>query len=100
MLREKLLEELLLNLTYLGYGKFIMKYEEGVQVIIEVHNSILQDIDEEEDAQLIGNFYNGILIGFFSSTGIDIELKKISFSENRDEPLIFEYNFLEDIGED
>ena len=100
ILREKLLEELLLNLTYLGYGKFIMKYEEGLRVTIEVHNSILQDIDKEEDAQLIVNFYNGILIGFFSSTGIDIELKKLSFSENRDEPLIFEYNFLEDIEED
>jgi len=97
MLRENLLEELLINLMHLGYGKFLMQYIEGDHVKIEVHNSILQDIDEEEDAQLICNFYNGILIGFFNSTGIDVELKKLICSEDRDNPLYFEYVFLEEL---
>jgi hypothetical protein len=95
MLREKLIEELMTNLTNLGYGKFKIRYGEGQKVKIEITNSIVQEIDDKEEAKLIINFYNGIFIGFFNSTGIDVEMLESLYSIDKEPIIHFEYELIE-----
>ena len=95
MLREKLIEELMTNLTNLGYGKFKIRYGDGQKLKIEILNSIVQEIDDKEEAKLIINFYNGIFIGFFNSTGIDVEMLESLYSIDKEPIIHFEYELIE-----
>ncbi len=92
--RKKMFEELLTNLTNLGYGKFRMDYSEGERAKIEITNSIVEEIDEKDDAQLICNLYNGIFIGSFSTAGIDVEVKKSICPFQNENIMTFEYDFI------
>ncbi|MBD3351367.1 MAG: hypothetical protein GF364_07760 [Candidatus Lokiarchaeota archaeon] len=91
--RKKLFEALLSYLTNLGYGKFDMEYNKGKNVKIEIKNSIVQEIKEMEDAQLIRNLYNGIFIGSLNSSGVEVE--EVSQEFDKKDPIVFEYNFID-----
>lgn len=91
--RKKVFEILIDNLMNFGYGKFKMDYLEGKSVKIEITSSIADEIKEKEDALLIKNLYNGIFIGAFNSTGIEVEEKGVvEISKNK--PMVFNYEFI------
>jgi len=93
--RKKLFELLLNNLTNLGYGLFSMIYVEGKKVEIQVENSLIKEITNEEEALLLRNLYNGIFLGAFSAAGTNVEEKQVNIPRN-DDKLKFEYQFLEE----
>ena len=92
--KKQLFQELLVNLTNLGYGKFEMSYLEKKSVKISVFNSIVQEIEHPQDINLIANLYNGIFIGSLNFAGADVFTKSVVTSTEKDRPCIFEYDFV------
>lgn len=92
--KKQLFQELLVNLTNLGYGKFEMSYLEKKSVKISVFNSIVQEITNPQDVNLISNLYNGIFIGSMNFAGADVFTKSVVSSTKIDLPCIFEYEFM------
>ena len=92
--KKQLFQELLINLTNLGYGRFEMSYLEKSGVKISVFNSIVQEVNNPQDASLISNFYNGIFLGSLNLAGADVVTKSIINSTERDSACVYEYEFL------
>jgi hypothetical protein len=93
-------EELVTNLNTMGYGKFQLDYVEGKKVKIEVSDSIIKEIKEKDDAQLICNLYNGIFMGSFNAAGADVEVKQVKCTFGSDSPMSFEYEFTNEMEEE
>ena len=93
--KKHLFQELLVNLTNLGYGKFEMSYLEGKTVKILVYNSIMQEVESSQDASLISNLYNGIFIGSMNFAGADVFTKSITNASENSLPCTYEYEFME-----
>ena len=92
--KKHLFQELLINLTNLGYGRFDMSYLEGKSVKISVFNAIVQEISNPQEVVLISNLYNGIFIGSLSFAGADVITKSVINSAEKDSACVFEYEFL------
>jgi len=92
--KRQLFQELLVNLTNLGYGKFEMSYIEKQSVTISVFNSIMQDIPNKQDSTLISNLYNGIFIGSLNFAGADLITKSVTTSTEKGTPSKYEYDFI------
>jgi hypothetical protein len=92
--KRHLFQELLVNLTNLGYGKFEMSYLEGKTVEISVFNSIVQEVESPQDANLILNLYNGIFIGSLNFAGAEVYTKSITNASEKTRPCVYKYEFL------
>jgi hypothetical protein len=92
--KKQLFQELLVNLTNLGYGRFEMSYLEKDRVKISVFNSIVQEFTNPQEISLMSNLYNGIFIGSLNFAGADIFTKSISTSSQEGTPSVFEYEFI------
>ncbi len=92
--KKQLFQELLINLTNLGYGRFEMSYLEKSSVKISVFNSIVQEISNPQDVSLISNLYNGIFLGSLNLAGADVITKSIINSTEKDSACVYEYEFL------
>ncbi|MHA1454292.1 MAG: hypothetical protein ACTSRD_15650 [Promethearchaeota archaeon] len=71
-----------------------MSYLEKKSVKISVFNSIVQEIEQPQDINLIANLYNGIFIGSLNFAGADVFTKSVVTSTEKDRPCIFEYDFV------
>jgi predicted hydrocarbon binding protein len=91
--REKLIELILETLTDLGFGRFSMSYKENVSVLINVNNPISSAIKDKKDAKVLCNLYNGIFIGMFSASGVEIEGEEQKCVLNGDKECSFNYRF-------
>jgi len=92
--KKQLFQELLVNLTNLGYGRFEMSYVENKEVKITIFNSIVQEVQNQQEIGLISNFYNGIFMSSLSFAGSDVYLKSIINSTQKDSSHSFEYEFV------
>jgi len=91
--REKLIETVLENLSLLGFGKLSADYKEGKQCIIKVANPISNTIKDKNDAKVLCNLYNGLFIGMFSGSGIEVEGQEKQCALSGHNECIFEYIF-------
>ena len=92
--KKQLFQELLVNLTHLGYGRFEMTYLEKSSVKISVFNSIVQEIDNPQEVNLISNLYNGIFMGSLSFAGAEVITKSVINSIEKNSVCTYEYGFL------
>lgn len=90
--REKLIELVLENLSYLGFGKFSLDYKEGKESTIKVSTPISNTIKDKNDAKVLCNLYNGIFIGMFSGSGIDVEGEEKQCALSGHNECIFNYS--------
>ena len=92
--KKQLYQELLINLTNMGYGRFEMSFIENKSFSVSVFNSIVQEIESPQEAALLSNFYNGIFLGSLNFAGEDIELKSVETSMDKGKPCRFEYEII------
>lgn len=92
--RKKLFDALMDNLENLGYGNCDIDYKKGKSAKLEISNSLIEEIDDLTDAELIKNLYNGIIIGAFNSAGLEVDqIGEVKLEKNK--PIVFEYNIEE-----
>lgn len=89
--RKKLFDALTDNLENLGYGTVDIDYKPGKYAKIEISNPLTEEITDINDAELIKNLYNGIIIGAFNSSGLEVEQTGNAKIE-KNQPLKFDYN--------
>jgi predicted hydrocarbon binding protein len=93
--REKLILLTLDMLSNLGFGKFSMKYAEGKSAKIHVQSPISNEIKDKKDAKVLCNLYNGLFIGIFSGTGVDVDGDEKECVLEGKRECVFEYEFEE-----
>jgi predicted hydrocarbon binding protein len=91
--REKLIDLVLENMSSLGFGKFNVDYKEGKNCIIKVSNPISNTIKDKSDAKVLCNLYNGLFIGMFSGSGIEVEGEEKQCVLTGSPECVFEYKF-------
>jgi predicted hydrocarbon binding protein len=91
--REKLIANVLDTLSSLGFGKFSFNYKEGASATIKVSNPISSAIKDKNDAKVLCSLYNGLFMGMFSGSGVEVDGTEKECILNGQANCVFDYTF-------